>query len=429
MTILFTAVAGIQTNQLNAATSSKVNFLDDVVKIDGSYALDKSGFLWKLDERTYTASALIDQVKAFSDDGAVIRTDGSVWTQSGSAYVQIKELPAARDIEKKYIIDTQGNVWSLKEKKQIAKLKNIVKLDVTDYDAALDKDGNVWIWGLDPRGFLNGNETFGPTLYFKNIRHLHGGIAIDNDWKIFNIWTVVYLDDPSPEYAGFNKDLYAYSKRIKDIFAYNRSEETNHSYVILTDGTVWSWGATEREGFYPVKGLSDVAAVTGTYSHGSALYKNGHVASWSASSFYVQSGALKSKGIKVTPHKITTPYTYIGMRLKGNLKAFPSLPILHENRVYLPLRGFFESIGGTVSVANDTIKISYNNHLVEMTVSRNEAFIDGQKVIIDAPAQIMSGKTMVPARFISQSLGADIKWDALNKIIELNYAEKIEQEG
>lgn len=58
-----------------------------------------------------------------------------------------------------------------------------------------------------------------------------------------------------------------------------------------------------------------------------------------------------------------------------------------------------------------------------MKVWSTEAVIDGKKVTLDAPAQIINGKTMVPLRFIGQSLGAILKWDTVNRIVELSFAE------
>ncbi|WP_028608486.1 stalk domain-containing protein [Paenibacillus harenae] len=420
--LLFSAGAGFQGNQVSAKASEAVYLLDDIRQMEGSYALDGNGILWELNVKTYTAAAVMDHVKDFSGNGSLIKADGSVWTKNGPAYHQEEGLPASKDVEGNYVIDTLGDVWSVTEKKKMPALKNIVKLDDGEYDAALDKDGNVWVWGNDPHAWKtdNPNETFGPALFFKNIRHLQGGIAIDHDWKVINIWREIYIGYASPgNVIGTNIDLSPFSKRIKDVFVHSVSDVTSHSYVLMTDGTVWTWGEDETGGLKPIKGLSGVIAITGTGTGGTALYNNGYVSSWLGSP-KITDKDKQAKEYSVTPQRITAS---IGVRVNGEIKVLPSQPQMINNRVYIPVRGLFESLGGTVGYANDIVKISYNNHQTELKVWSTEAQIDGKKVMLDAPAQIVNGRTMVPVRFVGQSLGADVKWDAANRFVELTFAE------
>lgn len=46
-----------------------------------------------------------------------------------------------------------------------------------------------------------------------------------------------------------------------------------------------------------------------------------------------------------------------------------------------------------------------------LTVDKYEASVWGQLKINDVPPKIVNGRTMIPARFIAENLGADVKWD------------------
>jgi len=43
--------------------------------------------------------------------------------------------------------------------------------------------------------------------------------------------------------------------------------------------------------------------------------------------------------------------------------------------------------------------------------------------ILDAPAKIINGRVMVPVRFIAESLGCTVSWDADTKTISITQAE------
>ena len=42
--------------------------------------------------------------------------------------------------------------------------------------------------------------------------------------------------------------------------------------------------------------------------------------------------------------------------------------------------------------------------------------------ILDVPAKLINGRTMVPVRFIAETLGCIVKWDPDNKIVSITSA-------
>ena len=58
---------------------------------------------------------------------------------------------------------------------------------------------------------------------------------------------------------------------------------------------------------------------------------------------------------------------------------------------------------------------------ISMVIGDNTAFVNGRPVDMDVAPYITSkGRTMVPIRFISETFGADVKWIADKKEIQIN---------
>lgn len=108
--------------------------------------------------------------------------------------------------------------------------------------------------------------------------------------------------------------------------------------------------------------------------------------------------------------------------LDGNIIVFDAAqPALVNNRTMVPMRKIFEALGAEVTWddSTKTAKATKNSMTVEITIGSNIMYSNGHPVEIDSPALLMRNKTYVPVRFISNALGADVKWDGENKIVYL----------
>jgi hypothetical protein len=61
--------------------------------------------------------------------------------------------------------------------------------------------------------------------------------------------------------------------------------------------------------------------------------------------------------------------------------------------------------------------------VIQLTIGKNIAMIDGIPVPLDVPPIILNGRTMVPIRFISEAFGAEVQWDAETRTVRI-YFEK-----
>ena len=92
-------------------------------------------------------------------------------------------------------------------------------------------------------------------------------------------------------------------------------------------------------------------------------------------------------------------------------------PRIVNGRTLVPLRGIFEQLGAVVGwdQATQTATVTRGESVVRVTIGSTSATVDGETLTLDVPAQLSqpSGKasTLVPVRFISESLGALVGWN------------------
>jgi len=98
-------------------------------------------------------------------------------------------------------------------------------------------------------------------------------------------------------------------------------------------------------------------------------------------------------------------------------------PIMENDRVLVPFRFIAESLGGLVSWdnASRTVRIQTADRNITLPVGKTTATVNGQAKTLDVPAQEVNGRTLVPVRFVSESLGADVSWDDANQTVVVRY--------
>jgi len=99
-------------------------------------------------------------------------------------------------------------------------------------------------------------------------------------------------------------------------------------------------------------------------------------------------------------------------------------PRSYNGRVLVPLRGVFEEMGAYVdwNAANRTVTATRGQTDVRLRIGDRNAIVDQRDVQLDVPAMLVNGRTMVPLRFLSESLGADVQWMAQSRTVAINSA-------
>ena len=91
----------------------------------------------------------------------------------------------------------------------------------------------------------------------------------------------------------------------------------------------------------------------------------------------------------------------------------------------VPVRKIFEAQGATVDWVQEKKLIVASNKtdiitmkVGEMSFSVTNALTNETKAYqLDVPAQIIDGRTLVPARAISEALGKNVDWDGASRTV------------
>lgn len=88
--------------------------------------------------------------------------------------------------------------------------------------------------------------------------------------------------------------------------------------------------------------------------------------------------------------------------------------VMLNDRVMVPVRGVFEHMNASVdwNPNSQIVTAKHRSTTISLPINSYTAMVNDRTVNLDSPAVIHNGRTMVPLRFISEALGADVKWDA-----------------
>ncbi len=109
--------------------------------------------------------------------------------------------------------------------------------------------------------------------------------------------------------------------------------------------------------------------------------------------------------------------------MNGTELDFDVNPVIENGRVLVPLRMIFESLGATVTWESKTKTViaEKNNKRIKLVVDGKEAYLNNEPIKLDVPAGLKNNRTLVPLRFISESLGANVSWDGKTRIVTITY--------
>ena len=109
----------------------------------------------------------------------------------------------------------------------------------------------------------------------------------------------------------------------------------------------------------------------------------------------------------------------IKVLINGTSLTMDQAPVIVNDRTLVPLRAIFEGLGATVTWddATKTATGIKDGKEIKISIDSTIAFVGGKLVSLDVPAQIVGSRTMVPVRFISESLGCKVDWDGATKTV------------
>ncbi|WP_248924941.1 stalk domain-containing protein [Paenibacillus hamazuiensis] len=111
----------------------------------------------------------------------------------------------------------------------------------------------------------------------------------------------------------------------------------------------------------------------------------------------------------------------IAVKIDGQLQSYEQPPLILQGSTLVPMRPIFEALGANViwdDKAKAAIATKYGQKMV-IPIGSKTALVNGQTQTLEQEATIVDNFTMVPARFISESLGAQVQWDASTRTVSI----------
>ncbi len=95
---------------------------------------------------------------------------------------------------------------------------------------------------------------------------------------------------------------------------------------------------------------------------------------------------------------------------------------IYMNRVFVPMRDMFESLGAEVIWDNETQTAigQKGDNEIRIRVGERYLYKNGETVEIDAPARIENQHILLPLRVISEALEYDVRWNQEERRVDIN---------
>jgi hypothetical protein len=97
-------------------------------------------------------------------------------------------------------------------------------------------------------------------------------------------------------------------------------------------------------------------------------------------------------------------------------------PIQQNGRTLVPMRDIFESLGATVNYnsLNRSIAAQKGTTVVRLAMGTRNATVNNVPVWLEVAPQTYYGRTLVPLRFVSEALGANVAFNPGTRIVSIN---------
>ncbi|MDP3982406.1 MAG: copper amine oxidase N-terminal domain-containing protein, partial [bacterium] len=110
----------------------------------------------------------------------------------------------------------------------------------------------------------------------------------------------------------------------------------------------------------------------------------------------------------------------IRIRVNGVFLNLDVLPIIENGRTLVPARFPSEALGAGVEWGSEGIVvISLRGKVVVLSINETTAHVDGLSVALDVPPRIVDGRTLIPLRFFAEALDQSVYWDGDKRIVDI----------
>ncbi len=109
----------------------------------------------------------------------------------------------------------------------------------------------------------------------------------------------------------------------------------------------------------------------------------------------------------------------ISVQVNGKVLSMDSEPFVKQGKVLVPMRAIFETLGASVKWDDKAQKVTAKKGSTEIVLwmGKKEAKVGSKTVNLDVPAAVSNGRTVVPLRFVAESLGAKVDWVSSKNLV------------
>ena len=116
----------------------------------------------------------------------------------------------------------------------------------------------------------------------------------------------------------------------------------------------------------------------------------------------------------------------VKVQVDGKMVKFDVNPIIKNERTLVPFRKILETMGAIVNWDEDTNTVTCNkgNTEIKLIILETVAYVNGEAVKLDVPAEIINDRTFVPLRFISENLNCKVDWNGNTSTVLITTTQK-----
>ncbi len=120
----------------------------------------------------------------------------------------------------------------------------------------------------------------------------------------------------------------------------------------------------------------------------------------------------------------------INIVINGQTLSSAVQPIIVNDRILVPMRAIFEALGADVTwdPVLQEVTGQREHAVVVLQINNPLGVINGNVVELDAAPMIYHDRTMVPVRFVAESLGETVHWDSLCNTVFIGGESLIKEE-
>lgn len=116
------------------------------------------------------------------------------------------------------------------------------------------------------------------------------------------------------------------------------------------------------------------------------------------------------------------PWAPIVLQVNGETIQSDMPPIIFSESAVVPARAVFEKLGAKVNwdETKYQVGVSLDDRNIQLTINDRNATVNGKVYEMPVPSKIINDRTMIPVRFVAETLGLKVEWKDAERIIRID---------